>query len=264
MIFSEIDLCDFPPLKLNFRKNHVDNTIFQGQDKVKFVSQCRQDEIFQEYLLEEYLIYRTYNVLTDLSYRVRMVEITIRDRNLRTDPIEMTGFLIEDDDLFEKRMGLKKYKGVVYNQDSCESKSIDLLSMFQYMVGNTDWYVNTRHNIDVYLDKSNGDILPVAFDFDFAGVINTMYAQPSKEIPIKRVTQRYYKGSCREVAAYNPLIDHFNSKKQEIFSLYESFELLPDAAIKKSLKFYTRFYKIINKDSLSETSLMAKCDATLN
>lgn len=258
------NLCDFPPLKLNFRKNHVENTIFEGQDKVKFVSQCRQDEIFREYLLEEYLIYKTYNVLTDLSYRVRLVEITIRDRDFKTEPIEMTGFLIEDDDLFEERTGLKQYKGVVHNQDSCDSETVDLLSMFQYMIGNTDWYVNTKHNIDVYRNKSNGDLLPVAFDFDFAGVINTIYAQPSKEIPIKRVTQRYYKGSCREEETYSPLIEHFNSRKGEIFSLYQSFDLLSDTAIKKSLKYYTRFYRIINNESLSETPFMAKCNAPLN
>jgi hypothetical protein len=56
--------------------------------------------------------------------------------------------------------------------------------MFQYMIGNTDWYVNTRHNIDIY-QKKDGALIPVAFDFDFAGVINMPYAMPSREIPIR-------------------------------------------------------------------------------
>ena len=65
------------------------------------------------------------------------------------------------------------------------------------MIGNTDWYINTNHNIDVFQDKVTGALIPVAFDFDFAGVINTPYATPSKQIPIVQVRQRYFKGSCR-------------------------------------------------------------------
>jgi hypothetical protein len=101
----------------------------------------------------------------------------------------------------------------------------------------------------------------VPFDFDFAGVINTPYAQPSKEIPIKRVTQRYYKGSCRNPDAYNPVIQLFNDKKDQINALYNSFEYLPKPVIKKSLKYYAKFYKILNNPSISESSFFQACNA---
>ena len=53
------DLCDFPPLKLNFKKSQLSNTVFDGQNKLKFVSQCRSEDEFKNYVLEEYLIYKT-------------------------------------------------------------------------------------------------------------------------------------------------------------------------------------------------------------
>ena len=253
-------LCEFPPLKLNFKKGEVKNTSFEGIDKVKFVSQCRKDELFKEFVLEEYLLYKTYNILTDYSYRVRLVEIEIKDHKLRTEPIKMTGFFIEDDKDLGKRTSSKQFKEVVYSQDSCEAESVDIMSMFQYMVGNTDWYINTKHNIDVFETK-DGSLFPVPFDFDFAGVINTPYAQPSKEIPIKRVTQRFYKGSCRNPDAYNPVIELFNDKKDQINALYNSFEYLPKPVIKKSLKYYAKFYKILNNPSIAESSFYQACNA---
>ena len=73
------DLCNFPPLKINFKKSEVKNTVFEGQDKLKLVIQCKDEVGFRNYLLEEYMIYKVYNQLTEQSYRVRLVEIIIKD-----------------------------------------------------------------------------------------------------------------------------------------------------------------------------------------
>ena len=240
------DLCEFPPLKFNFKKSQVTNTVFDGQDKLKFVSQCRKEKEFKNYVLEEYLLYKTYNLLTEESYKTRLVKLTLKDIKLRIPSISMTGFLIEDNETLEKRIGAKRFEKLVYSQDSCTAPSVDRLSLFQFMIGNTDWYINTKHNTDIFQMKKNGALIPVPFDFDFAGVINTYYAIPSKQIPITNVRQRYYKGSCRSYDEYEETIELFNQKKKDIFALYNSFELLPKSVIKKSLRYYTKFYSIIN------------------
>ncbi len=255
------ELCDFPPLKFNFKKNGVENTIFKNQDKLKFVSQCKQQEDFEHYVLEEYLLYKTYNIISEESYKVRLVNITIRDKQLRVPTIEMTGFLIEDDKPLAKRIGAKSYDKIVFSQDSCDDRSMDRLAMFQYMIGNTDWYVNTGHNTDIFEFKADGALISVPYDFDFAGVINTSYAIPSKEIPIKQVRQRYYKGSCRDLNGYNSSINIFNEKQDEIYSLYNSFKHLPGSVIKKSLKYYDKFYKIINDSALVVDSFQSACNS---
>lgn len=252
-------LCDFPPLKFNFKKNQLKNTIFDGVDKLKFVSQCRQEEGFRDYLLEEYLLYNTYGIITEKSYKTRLVIIEIKDFQLRVPTISMTGFFIEDEKSLAKRIGAKEFEGRVYSQDSCDIETIDVLAMFQFMIGNTDWYVNTKHNIDVFEKKDDKSLIPVPFDFDFAGVINTPYAVPSKQIPITRVTQRYFKGSCQDQQTFYPVIELFNEKKDEIYALYDSFGLLPGAVVKKSLRYYNKFYKIINDPSLMESSFATAC-----
>ncbi|NJN25220.1 MAG: hypothetical protein HC819_04200 [Cyclobacteriaceae bacterium] len=256
-------LCDFPPLKFNFKKGQVKNTVFEGQDKLKFVSQCRQEESFQNYVLEEYLLYQTYHIITPVSYRTRLVNITIKDYKLRVPTITMTGFLIEDDESLAKRIDARPYEQKLFSQDSCESTAVDRLSMFQYMIGNTDYYIHTLHNTDIFELKHSGELIPVPFDFDFAGVINTPYASPSRQIPITQVRQRYFKGSCRDEQAYNPILELFNSKKAEIFALYNRFDYLPKTVIKKSLRYYGKFYKIINDPESVEESFYSVCNAPL-
>lgn len=255
-------LCDFPPLKFNLKKGTLKNTVFEGQDKLKFVSQCQQDSEYKNYVLEEYLLYKTYNTITENSYKVRLVNITIKDVKMRVPTMQMTGFLIEDDKSLAKRIASKSFEEVIYNQDTCVENSVDQLSMFQFMIGNTDWYINTMHNTDIFKKKTDGSLIPVPFDFDFAGVINTNYAIPSRQIPITRVTQRYYKGSCRDIDSFRITVDLFNNKKQEIFELYTSFEYLPKSIIRGSLKYYKKFYDIISNADLADASFSNACNTS--
>ncbi|MDZ7607956.1 MAG: hypothetical protein U5K79_20775 [Cyclobacteriaceae bacterium] len=165
--------------------------------------------------------------------------------------------MIEDDDTFAKRTGTKVYEKPVYHQDSCETATIDRMAMFQYMIGNTDWYVNTRHNINIFQRKVGGALIAVPYDFDFSGVINTDYASTSKEIPITKVTDRYYKGSCRDNQTMDETIKLFNEKRADIIQLYEDFSLVPEYVTKKGVKYYSKFYKIINDSEQVQTSLSA-------
>ena len=59
-------ICRFPPLRLDFPKDSVAGTLFEGQNKLKLVTHCQDDrEEYEQYVLLEYLIYRTYNTLTE-------------------------------------------------------------------------------------------------------------------------------------------------------------------------------------------------------
>ena len=253
------DLCEFPPLKFNFKKSQLPGTVFEGNDKLKFVSQCRQEKEFQNYVLEEYLLYKTYNILTEESYKTRLVNITFKDSGSKVPIITMTGFLIEDHKTLAKRIEAKEFEEMLYSQDSCLEGAVDRLAVFQFMIGNTDWYINTKHNTDIFELKKDNSLVPVPFDFDFSGIINTIYASPSKQIPITNVRQRYFKGSCRDLGAYDSTIKLFNDKKDEIYSLYKSFEYLPKSRLNQSMKYFSKFYEIINDPNKMHASFNVAC-----
>ena len=80
--------CNFPPIRLNFSKEEGAGTLFDGQDKLKLVTHCQDREAaYEQYVLLEYLIYKMYNQLTDLSFRVRLVEMTYEDTSGKRKPM---------------------------------------------------------------------------------------------------------------------------------------------------------------------------------
>jgi hypothetical protein len=252
-------LCEFPPLKLNFKKKSVAHTIFEGHDKLKLVVQCQPEETYRDYLLEEYLLYRTYNVITEASYRVRLVNLTVRDISDPKYVINMPGFIIEDDETLATRLNYNKFDGPVHSQDSLQQLAMNSMALFQYMIGNTDWYIRSKHNTDVF-EASDNALIPVPFDFDAAGVINTVYAKPSVNIPITDVKTRFFKGYCTDSQSFAQAVSVFRDKKNEIYALYNNFVSLPRRVIKKSLSYYDGFYQIIDDPLNGQYGVYSFCD----
>ena len=66
--------CNFPPIRLNFKKGQVKETEFAGQDKLKLVTHCQtRRSNFEQLVLREYLAYRIYQELTDKSFGARLI-----------------------------------------------------------------------------------------------------------------------------------------------------------------------------------------------
>jgi len=243
------NICDFPPLKLNFEKKSTENTVFEGQDKIKLVTHCNESEDYQNYALIEYLAYKTYNVLSDYSYRVRLVNVTYRDTEQIYPDIKKFGFLIEDDDHMAKRIQGQVSDKLIWSADSCDEKVVDIFSFYQFMIGNTDWWIHTRHNVDI-ISLEDNRLIPIPFDFDGAGIIKAPYAMPSPELPILNVRDRFFKGNCKtsEISDYDETISFFNNKKIEIILLYEQAFYLNTRYRKSALRYINSFYEIINDE----------------
>lgn len=267
-----LSVCEFPPLKINFKKKSTDNTIFSGQDKIKMVTHCKESENYQNYALLEYLAYKTYNTITDYSYKVRMVNVTYKDVNQNYPDIVKTGFLIEDDDLLADRLGGSITDKRIWSPDSCSRSVVDIFCLFQFMIGNTDWWIHTRHNVDI-VNLNNDKLIPIPFDFDYAGLINTPYAIPSSNLPIADVKDRFLKGSsyilngsmsCKTINYYEDVIKLYNLKKSAVISILESADYLNKKDKRISLKYVEEFYDIINDPGKFAYYLNKSCDYIKN
>ena len=86
--------CDFPPLRLDFKKKATDGSIFAGQNKLKLVTHCSRRLARGGYLAAEMLAYRLFNTLTDASFRVRAVQIDYVDTD-KEHSESWPGFVIE-------------------------------------------------------------------------------------------------------------------------------------------------------------------------
>jgi hypothetical protein len=263
------DHCDFAPIRLNFVKSEVKGTLFDGQDKLKLVTHCKSWEPgYEELVFREYLAYRLYQVLSDASYRVRLLDITYFDTQKQKEQNRF-GFVIEDDNDVEDRTGLELVKVKRLEHQYYDPASANLVNLFEYMIGNTEYsLVNPEpgkkccHNTDVLSATGGPPYVSLPFDFDFSGLVDAPYAEPNPKYPIQDVRRRYYRGQCGNNDELPQTIGLFQAKRDEIFEAIESLATASsDAAraAKSARNYVATFYKVIDKPENVRKRLLDQC-----
>lgn len=241
------DYCFVPPLKMVFKK--TDTSRMHPLKSIKLVSTCRLSSGYEQYLLKEYLVYKMYNLLTDKSFRVRLMNINYKDSSEKKDGFSGYAFLIEDvKDMGKRSKCVEWTKGKIFTE-STDRKQMTLVAIFEYMIGNTDWSVPAPHNIKLIQLKEDPSSRPFAvpYDFDYSGIINTDYAVPDPMMNTETVTQRVYRGFSRSPEEIDETLALFKQQKENIYALVKNFELLTNGSKKNMINYLDGFFDIINK-----------------
>ncbi len=239
-------MCQFPPVKLNFKTDPIKNPDYKGVNKMKMVTHCKGSKLYSMYILKEYLIYKIYNLITDYSLRVRLLEISYEDTGKKGYKESRYGFLIEPMKVLADRVGAVEIEAKVVKYNELDPLAADRVALFNYMVGNGDWQYQTSHNIKFIkiLDANKPGAFPIPYDFDFSGFVNSHYAAPQPWNTVEKVTDRDYMGFCRNSPDnFNKLKEEFFSAEQKIYDLIMNFKPLLQSE-RKRLKWYIEdFYK---------------------
>ncbi len=252
--------CDFPPLRLNFKSEVVKATVLRGLDKPKLTNFCRDTDPYEQYMLSEMQLYRIYNVLTPASHRVRLIELSYVDSASSKLHAKRYAFIIEEGEAVGARFKAAIYPEKGATMSDLEPESNALMALFQYFIGNTDFSVNGLHNVELVFQPT-GQMIPIAFDFDFSGAVNTVYATPDPSLSIGKVRDRLFRGYCQDPAAYQKAIAIFNAKKEAIYDLYADplGQLMKPDRTRETLKYFDEFYKIINDPKRAKKSIADSC-----
>ena len=258
---AKYSTCKFPPLKVNFKKNKLENSIFQGQNKIKLVTHCNKNKNAEQLILKEYLIYKMYQEVSPYSFNVRLCEITYIDTSNNDETSTHYGFFIEDLDHLAARNGMYEYNDSIANQEVCRRVELDKLTVFQFMVGNLDWSIPNRHNMKLINDSEDHLPIAVPYDFDFAGFVGAPYAKAPEEFNISNVKMRFFMGLCRFQDGYTETIEYFNSNKEELLNVVRSSPYLNEKNQKNGLKYLNGFFDILEKPHQVDQQIIKACRA---
>jgi hypothetical protein len=89
--------------------------------------------------------------------------------------------------------------------------------LFQYLIGNTDFSFAALHNTRA-VQLRDGTVLPVAYDFDFSGLVAAHYATPDPRMGIRKVTERRFRGPCKPLDVYMEAAKPFVAQKAAMLS----------------------------------------------
>lgn len=252
--------CEFPPLRLNFTSEAVKKTVFHGLDKPKLVNYCRNNDQYEQYLLEEFQLYRIYRLLTPASHAVRLLRLSYVDSASAKLAATRYAFIEEDPDALAARMSGKMLKLQGAGPDDYEPFADALVGVFQYLIGNTDFALNALHNSEL-LSRSNGQYVPVVYDFDFSGAVNAKYATVDPKIRARTVRDRVYRGFCVPMEIYPRVFAVFDAKRANIYGLYKDSlgALLSPDVTRETLKYFDEFYETIDHPKSAKSEIVEQC-----
>jgi len=197
------DICDFTPLRLNFKKSETKGTLLDHQDKLKLVTHCKSSSPrYRQYVLSEYLVYKIFNLMTDVSFRVRLLRVTYVDTARDNREKVSLAFLIEHRDRLAKRIDSAVIETSRVSFPDLDPDYTNLASVFHYFIGNTDFSPiataidkNCCHNHSLFGNEGE-KIYSVPYDFDMTGFVNAPHARPNPRFKLRNVRDRRYRGRC--------------------------------------------------------------------
>jgi len=252
--------CDFAPLRIEFVKSAVKKTVFDGQNALKLVTHCWQDATFEQYVLREYLAYRVFNIHTPRSFRARLATVTYVDSSGGKTIAARHGILIEDEDDVARRMGGRVVDIPRGQFSDLDRDATTMMSVLQYMIGNTDYSIYALHNMRLVQTPALGRVLtPVAYDFDISGLVNPHYGRTDPKLGITSVRDRLYRGPCRTMAELEPVLADIRGRQTAVLALPGAVPDLSPGSRKDVLSFLEGFYATIARPDRVKRAFIDPC-----
>ena len=261
-------VCRFPPLRIDFATPPGAPSFFRGQRRLKLVTHCQQSESFQQYLLLEYTAYRLLNVLAPQSLRVRLATIDYQEPGAAQPFVTRLGFLIEDVDDAARRNGLVELETGNIPLARVSPRDGARAALFHYMIGNLDWSMiagppgdTCCHNgkLMAAAAGATAGLIPVPYDFDYSGFVDSPYSAPPAEVPVDSVRTRRYRGYCVHNGVVEAVAAEFRAARERLLAVPGQTPGLSARNRDRAIAYLTDFFDDIRDSRAITSRLLRTC-----
>jgi hypothetical protein len=236
--------CEVVPLRLDFAKQDVTGTVFEGQGELKLVTHCRNDRDHDQVILTEYLAYQVFRLFTPRSFRARLVQATYVDSAKKKTSGPRYAMLLEEDGDVARRMEGRIFPLTKRHFRQLDQDSLTLMTLLEFLIGNTDYSIYALHNVRL-VQEPRGTIYTVAYDFDYSGLVNAEYAVADRRLFLTSVRDRLYRGPCRTAEELEPFLATFRARKSEVLGLVDTIPDFKPVARDQARDYLNDFFSLI-------------------
>jgi len=260
------EVCDFPPLRVDFTAPPPPTSIFAGQKRLKLVTHCKNSASFQQKVLLEYASYRMYNLLTPHSFLVRLANINYQDADGRPMTTRV-GFFIEDLGDVARRNGTVQTRApALIPREDLVPADAARYAMFQHLIANHDWSMRAGpqgedccHNAPLIGPLGPGTTIPIPYDFDFSGLVDAPYASPPDELRINSVRERKYRGYCSHNAEALAAARQMREMRPQMIAVLTSVPGLDPSTQKRAIAYLDGFFANNGSDADAQAKILSRC-----
>jgi hypothetical protein len=243
-------VCYFPPIKIDFKNGDLEKEkLDTAIDKLKVVFQCKEGTANNDLLMREKLGYEIYRVVSPEYY---ILHKQVKFECMQEGKLKYTlnALIIEDEGEIADRINAKVIETGRVMTPSLDKESYSRMTFFQYLIGNTDWSIPNKHNIEMIKVPNLPKIVPIAYDFDYAALVNAPYAVPHESLPIKTIQERYFMGHGITEPEAISTAKYFIDKKEAIFKVVDDCEGLEPKAKSNIKKFLDGAYSDFENEKI--------------
>ena len=262
--------CQVPTIFVRFSAEDTVGTPFEGQTTLALTSHCGKgistdddrsgtlpDE-FESYVGNEYFGYHMYNLVTDVSLRVRFIKITYTNPEGPRRDFTRNGFFAEHFEMLADRLGAQLLTEADFDPARLDYDAADQVALFNFMVGNTDWSIEKQDNVFL-LRFPDGRDVPVIYDLDMSGLVNAYYASPAPGVPVKKVKHRYYRGFCQPDTDWDALFAKFSGLEKPIMKMLVTSPGLGRGDRRESGAYLDSFFETLDSFESRNTRIVNNC-----
>ena len=264
--------CQFPPLSLTFDKATARGTVFQGQHRLKLVTYCNTPADQEQRIVLEYLVYRLYNLVTPMSYRVRAAQVTYRTGE-KDAGLKRFGYVIEDIDDVAERNHRERLEAASHEVTAAQldPRATGRAAMLEYMIGNLDWDflaapagADCCHNSRFLAAKdakpaTASAVVPVPYDFDYSGFVDAPYALAPEKLKVSSVRDRLYRGYCVSTGEIPAVIEDFRGHRAEMMALVNGYPALTPKFRAKTAAYLDGFFALLDDPARVQAQIVKRC-----
>ena len=243
-------ICSFPPIKMDFDKDDLQDMGLKKHDEYKLVTHCSDHPEQETYVRKEYLAYQIQRILLPYAYQVHYLTANYIDVNSGST-ISGPAFIIENDKDLEDRLDVKELPGF---NDSLQVDSLALKSnaLFQMLIANDDYDLYSGRNCKAF--SKEDQVIPVSYDFDFAGFVNAEYARVNPNVPLHRIQDHIYLGPAFTKEEWKSITKEWLGKLDNINELFEKEEILPKKEVNDLRKYVRTFFRYLKQSPPLKTN----------
>ena len=232
-------VCHNPPIKINFKEKELMKAGYDSLDILKLVLQCRSSKGTASYVSKERLAYELYSLIDTASMRAKIVNVEFWNDGVKKE--SLAGFLVETEDHYSQRMDAQIARSGKLNDSILKRDHYLKMTFFQYMIGNVDWAITEKHNVEI-IQTSLKKYIAVPYDFDYAGLVNTDYAIPHNSLPIDEVTDRFYMVKGVNMGEAQATANFFLKNKERILKCINEASYLSDRDKREVIDYLADFF----------------------
>jgi hypothetical protein len=250
--------CSLVPLRVEFQKEAMQGTPFEGQTTLKLGTGCEDSKEFEQITLREYLAYPMFNMVTPLAFRARLGRATYIDDKSKKKKGPRYALFIEHENEVARRNEGRIVELPRVSFSDVDGETLTRAMLYEFMIGNTDMSIWALHNIRL-IQKPDRTLIIVPYDFDLSGFVHAPYAIPDRKLGLRSVVDRLYRGPCRTTEQFDAAAAPFRAKRGELLSVVEKTKDL-DAPSRAEVKDYLEsFFRMIDKPDSIKKNFVNGC-----